>query len=183
MESRCTNCCTGCVRRNIKRCQLNERWSATKREACRLMPLVCIVNVGSLNMLLLPGGTGKNSDSPSPSRGVTLIRRVGAWEGDDGWGRITRMEGERLGERQTGRGWEGKRKINCQKKHKGKDERCLQGSSVFLITMQHYRSDTVIKMSLTATLQAVYRYSNTTRKSGRNLEDKVRDSDRWRQNI
>lgn len=38
-------------------------------------------------------------------------------------------------------------------------------------------------MSLTAMPQAVYRYSNATRKSRRNLEDKVRDSDRWRQNI
>lgn len=37
-----------------------------------------IVHVGSLNVLLLPGGAGKNSDSPPPSRGVTLIRKVGA---------------------------------------------------------------------------------------------------------
>lgn len=37
-----------------------------------------IVHVGSLNVLLLPGGAGKNSDSPPPSRGVTLIRNVGA---------------------------------------------------------------------------------------------------------
>lgn len=58
-------------------------------------------------MLLLPGGTGKNSDSPSPSRGVTLIRRVGehekvmmgedtshAWKERD-WGRGKLGGGER----------------------------------------------------------------------------------------
>lgn len=43
-----------------------------------------IVHVGSLNVLLLPGGAGKNSNSPPPSRGVTLIRKVGAQEGGDG---------------------------------------------------------------------------------------------------
>lgn len=40
----------------------------------------------------------------------------------------------------------------------------------------------MIKISVTARPQAVYRYSNATRQS-RNLEDKVRDSDTWRQNI
>lgn len=44
----------------------------------------------------------------------------------------------------------------------------------FLITMQHYKSKAVIKMSLTAMPKAVYTYSNITRQSKRNLEDKVR---------
>lgn len=41
----------------------------------------------------------------------------------------------------------------------------------------------MIKMGLTAMPQAVYSYSKATRQSRRNLEDKIRDSDRWRQNI
>lgn len=41
----------------------------------------------------------------------------------------------------------------------------------------------MIKISVTARPQAVYRYSNATRQRRRNLEDKVRDSDTWRQNI
>lgn len=61
--------------------------------------------------------------------------------------------------------------------------RCLQGSSIFLITMQHYSSKAVIKMSLTAMLQAVYRYSKATRQSRRNVEETLRDSDRRRRKI
>lgn len=57
---------------------------------------------------------------------------------------------------------------------------CLQGSSIFLITMQHYSSKAVIKMSLTAMLQAVYRYSEATRQSRKNVEETLRDSDRRR---
>lgn len=60
---------------------------------------------------------------------------------------------------------------------------CLPGSSIFLITMQHYSSKTVIKMSLTAMLQAVYRYSKATRQSRRNVEETLRDSDRRRRKI
>lgn len=55
------------------------------------------------------------------------------------------------------------KKTAKKKKHKGKDVHRLQGSSIFLITVQHYRSKTVNKMSLTARPQAVYRYSNATR--------------------
>lgn len=49
--------------------------------------------------------------------------------------------------------------------------------------MQRYRSSTVIKVSLTVMLQAVYRYSNRARQSRRNLEDKVKDNHKQRQNV
>lgn len=83
--------------------------------------------------------------------------------------------------------WVGVRYKDREKKlpktHGGKEERCLQGSSIFFITMQHYRSSAVIKVSLTAVLQAVYRYSNRARQSRRNLEDKVKDNHEHGQNI
>lgn len=74
-----------------------------------------------------------------------------------------------------------KKKKTARKKRKGKDVHCLQGSSIFLITMQHYRSKTVIKMCLTAMPQAVHRYSNATRQSRRTWKTKsetVVDGDR-----
>lgn len=82
-----------------------------------------------------------------------------------------------------GGGMREKKKKKTGKKHKGKDMHCLQGSSIFLITMQHYSSKAVIKMSLTAMLQAVYRYSKATRQSRRNVEETLRDSDRRRRKI
>lgn len=94
------------------------------------------------------------------------------------------MEGER--ERQKQSGWRldrKKEKKTQPKTHKGKEECCLQGSSIFFITMQRYRSSTVIKVSLTVVLQAVYRYSNRARQSRRNLEDKVKDNHKQRQNV
>ncbi len=64
------------------------------------------------------------------------------------------------------------------KTHKDKEKKgCLQGSSISFITMQCYRSSTVIKVSLTVVLQAVYRYSNGARQSRRNLGDKVKDNE------
>lgn len=42
-----------------------------------------VVHVESLTVLLLPGGNGHRKRQP-PSRGVSLIRKVGSWEGDEG---------------------------------------------------------------------------------------------------
>lgn len=76
---------------------------------------------------------------------------------------------------------EKKKKKPARKKPKAKDVHRLQGSSIVLITMQHYRSKTVIKMCLTAMPQAVHRYSNATRQSRRTWKTKsetVIDGDR-----
>lgn len=54
---------------------------------------------------------------------------------------------------------------------------CLQGSSTSFITMQCYRSSTVIKLTLTVVPQAVYRYSSRSRQSRRNLEDKSKTNE------
>lgn len=75
------------------------------------------------------------------------------------------------------------REKKLPKSHGGREERCLQGSSIFFITMQRYRSSTVIKVSLTVVLRAVYRYSTRARQSRRNLEDKVKDNHEHGQNI
>lgn len=86
---------------------------------------------------------------------------------------------ERDREREKESGWVGMAE-NIQKTHKDKAEKekhCLQGSSISFITMRCYRGCTVIKVTLTVLLEAVYRYSSRAEESRRNLDDKVKDNE------